>query len=841
MESEVATGVVDSAVSERIFRWPGKSADISGIETPAVLHMLDVAAVAERLVMPLPASWRPLFVLFAALHDLGKINAAFRDMLRQDVPQVSGRHWEVTEALLIHHDDLLAGAIGGTPRVRAQLYAACAGHHGRPPLQDLQVKRGLHPMLRAASDEAIADAGHVIRLFLTLWPQASAEELTLAQAKALSWRLAGVITAADWIGSNPEWFPARSEGVTERLASSRTTAARVVREAGLDTPAPGTGPLFDFSPRPMQAAAADITLPDGPVLALIEDETGSGKTEAALILAQRMLLAGKGRGIYFALPTMATADAMFGRVADVLPRLFAQAPSLVLAHGRAALSEHFRDIAASRARDTDEPGPTEWLLDSRRRALLADVGVGTIDQALLAVVRARHAPLRQFGLASKLLIVDEAHEMGDPYMGRLLQELLRVHAAQGGSAILLSATLDLGLRQRLTDAFAEGAARPTAPLVDRAYPSLILPGVATPAITARESPKGAVQVRRLGDLEAALDLLARAAAEGAACVLIRNAVDEALAACMRLRERGVDADLLHARFALCDRKRHEAAALATFGKARAPRPGRVLVATQVVEASLDLDFDVMVSDLAPMASLIQRAGRLWRHMKARPAEARVHAGTDMRPVLHVLAPDPDHVAGSDWAALVLGRGARVYPAPMLWRTARALFDTGTIRAPDGLRALIEAAHGESIPLPAPLERDGIEAEGVASAARGLAGQNLIDWAAGYRMGAAGAGDSDFPTRLGLPQMPLVLMRDDAPWSGDAWSVASCHLSEVSASLSRLSHLPLPESRPPEDAALPAWLLKTRHFVPVRENGEICEGLHYDCGLGLVFTSPGIRG
>src|SRR5690606_33794531 len=175
---------------------------------------------------------------------------------------------------------------------------------------------------------------------------------------------------------------------------------------------------------------ADIALPDGPVLAVIEDETGAGKTEAALILAHRMMQAGKGRGIYFALPTMATSDAMFARAGDVVGRMLT-APTLTLAHGRAALSDGFRDLVASGQRGEDAPSCTGWLAESRRRALLADVGVGTVDQALLSVLPVRHQTLRHFGLSSKILIVDEVHEMGEPYIGRELERLLQMHRAAG--------------------------------------------------------------------------------------------------------------------------------------------------------------------------------------------------------------------------------------------------------------------------------------------------------------------------------------------------------------------------------------------------------------------------
>jgi CRISPR-associated endonuclease/helicase Cas3 len=822
-------------------RWPGKSADDRGVRHSAILHMLDVAVVAEILAPALSGPLRAAFVLFAALHDLGKINRAFRVMLDTGQPQGHGAHWEVTEALLEHFDERIGQRLGSDEMARFELYAASAGHHGRPSVKDWQRTRGrpsrnYRAMIDAAGPEAVQDAAAVLDAFLAFWPEAHLGSLPQREAQRLSWRLNGLITAADWIGSNPDWFPAQAaaDDLPAYLAQARTRASEAVRAAGLNVAAPSADPPFPFVPRPMQEACASVCLPDGPMLALIEDETGSGKSEAALMLAQRMLTCGKATGLYLALPTMATADAMFARVAPILPRLFPDGPSLTLAHGRAALSEPFRDLKQARALNPDDPGPTDWLADSRRRALLAQVGVGTIDQALMAVVRAKHACLRQFGLSRSILIVDEVHEMGDPYMGRLLEMLLHLHAAQGGSAVLMSATLDLGLRDRLVSAFETGAGRAAVPMPSRAYPALSLPGVVAPAVPANASARGAVRIERLETAEQSLFLLEGAAAKGAACVWVRNAVDVALVAVAALRERGVPADLLHARFTLHDRKRHETKALEKYGKNRYFRPGRVLVATQVVESSLDLDFDVMVSDLAPMASLIQRAGRLWRHMDRRPAHRRPVPG----PTLHVMSPDPAQLESDRWAAGVLGQGAHVYPLPLIWRTAQALFAVGEIRAPDGLRDLVEAAHAEA-PLPAVLERAGIKATGEHLAARSHAGQNIIGFADGYRTGASGAGDRDFPTRLGQPQEVLVLMRDAAPWSGGGWSLEAAQLSEVSASAARLGRLPLPESAPP--AGLPDWLVSSRRFVAVGEGGAICEGLRYDAELGLLFLSSHVRG
>ena len=183
-----------------------------------------------------------------------------------------------------------------------------------------------------------------------------------------------------------------------------------------------------------------------------------------------MLLAGKGRGFYVALPTMATADAMFARLREVVGTMFTAPPSLTLAHGRAALSREFREFRAHTALREDEPACTDWLADNRRRALLATVGVGTIDQALLAVLKARHATLRLFGLSSKILIVDEVHEVGEPYILELLATLLRAHRKAGGSAILLTATLPTSYRGRLVEAWGE------TPPDGIAYPVLTVAG-----------------------------------------------------------------------------------------------------------------------------------------------------------------------------------------------------------------------------------------------------------------------------------------------------------------------------------------------------------------------------
>lgn len=835
-----------ASVAHPMFDWPGKSPPEGGVvRHPAVLHMLDVAAVAEWLIAPFgfDAALRDALVLLVALHDLGKISDTFRAMIVDGRPQTF-RHWELTEALLFAHDDRLAARIGGSWRQRQALYAAVAGHHGQPSGLDLggqpglpARERGLRACLTAIGS-GLQPAAEVIDAFCALWHDASLTGLEPgASTTALSWWLPGLCAAADWVGSNTIWFPPE-EGQPD-LASyfhrARRIAETAVEAAGLAGSPVRVGPLFDFALRPMQAACADSPLPDGPMLAVIEDETGAGKTEAALLLAHRMMQAGKGRGLYFALPTMATSDAMFARARDVVGRML-DAPTLTLAHGRAGLSVAFRDLATLRNRGEDAPSCTDWLAESRKRALLADVGVGTVDQALLSVLPVKHQTLRHFGLSSKILIVDEVHEMGEPYIGRELERLLQMHHAAGGSAILLTATLPLGLRGRLLATY--GGANP-----GPAYPALTLAGGETrsdfPPDT--RAVKGPVLIKRIASAGAADDLLAQSAAQGAACVWVRNAVDDAIAAVADLRARGIEARLLHARFALADRKRIEAEVLARAGKEGTARKGFVLVGTQVLEASLDLDFDVMVSDVAPVAALIQRAGRLWRHMDRRPAPLRPVPA----PVLYVLSPDPDAVTDDRWLQGTLGSGAHVYALSDVWRSARVLFRAGQIEAPQGLRRLIEAVHGaDAEDLPAVFEALDLQATGRAAAASTLALHNLVDLAAGYRAAGRGASDVAYPTRLGDETRTLVLARMTGtglvPWAGDGMTAENWALSEVTARRSRLDRLPLPDQTQPAIAAItqhwPDWKRAEAVLCPVGEDGTICEGLRYGADCGLVFMS-----
>jgi CRISPR-associated endonuclease/helicase Cas3 len=207
---------------------------------------------------------------------------------------------------------------------------------------------------------------------------------------------------------------------------------------------------------------------------IIEEITGAGKTEAALTLAGCIMTSGEADGLYFGLPTMATSNAMHGRVEEMYIKLYEKGinPSLVLAHSASRQYLDAGQMGDGGVLDEESDANNEartWLHDNRKKALLANIGVGTIDQALLAVLPARHQSLRLLGLYRKVLIVDEVHAY-DAYMNGLLCNLLKFHSAQGGSAILLSATLPKKLRKEFVKAFADGIKCQSPDKVGTGYP-----------------------------------------------------------------------------------------------------------------------------------------------------------------------------------------------------------------------------------------------------------------------------------------------------------------------------------------------------------------------------------
>ena len=811
---------------------------------PLPLHSLDVAAVGTTLLTAERAPGRTLPKLLGlsveetirctscllALHDVGKFAKRFQAKAPQWFPSVFEQSPDTVPTQFDHG----AGGLrlfdaepaafhvppGTDVRALRLLVSAVFGHHGSPPTVDgpgaLRADYG-----KAGIDAARLFIGEVLDFFDLgeAWPR-----LDLERARRASFALAGLAVLADWIGSNQKWFPYSNpvEDISEYWQKALDQAEIAVSEAGV-IPSPSTSAPVSYldlvgenvTPSPMQEWARDVELSDGPALYLLEDETGSGKTEAAAMLAHRLMQSGAAEGLYLALPTMATANAMFDRLAECYRALFADdaTPSIALAHGGRDLHDGFqearrqwgrmeRPYSGGKCGDgadiTASAACAEWVADDRRRAFLADVGAGTIDQALQAILPTRHQSIRLLGLMRRVLILDEVHAY-DAYMQREIERLLEFQAALGGSAIILSATLPLSIRNRLADAFAKGAEEDGGATDERmAYPLATVCGsgvVSTTPVPGMADRGRTLPVRFLRTPEAAVEEVERAAVAGKAVLYIRNTVDDALEAHAALRQRGLVPDIFHARFAMTDRLDIERSVMDTFGKRSTPDDrlvnghGRVLIATQVVEQSLDLDFDVLITDLAPVDLVIQRAGRLWRHHN-RP-------GRRGQPELLVVSPEPTTNVGENWFRGTFPRAAHVYPDhARLWLTARMLDDAGAITSPGGLRHLIEAVYGPSTDerVPDALQGSYWDAEGRAGAERGVANTNVLDIHTGYlRDGGAWDADIHTPTRLNdQPQttVRLARLRDDrvVPYAdtvpgGVSWR--DWRLSEISVASHRL--------------------------------------------------------
>jgi len=434
-----------------------------------------------------------------------------------------------------------------------------------------------------------------------------------------------------------------------------------------------------FVPRPLQAEsiriAQDVVQP---ALLIVEAPTGQGKTELAFYLADAWLQAQQGRGLYIAMPTQATSNAMYGRLQNFLQRRYPdQTPAVVLAHGRAhdvlarlqGVGEGHQDAVAAEA----------WFLP-RKRALLASFGVGTVDQALMGILQARHHYLRLFGLAHKVVIFDEVHAY-DTYMEQLFLRLLTWLRAVGTSVIVLSATLPRATREALTKAWG-GAAEV---LGHVSYPRLTL--VAADKTEEHPLPAPPTRIVSLQWLDQAIpealtDWLETQLAQGGCAAVICNTVNRAQEVYRAVRERFPEESMLfHARMPFAWREEKEAQVMKFFGKAAADRPHRfVLVATQVVEQSLDLDFDLMVSELAPIDLLIQRAGRLHRHAgRQRPPQLETPQFWLLRPEGSLAEPQ-------------FGGSAYVYAPYILWRTYLALQGKKSLHLPADTDDLIETVY-----------------------------------------------------------------------------------------------------------------------------------------------------
>lgn len=773
--------------SSAVEHWVGKVDRESGATYPLVGHLEDCAAVAGVLAPGHPvtaalvAAWgvpaedaQDLLVFLAAIHDLGKFSDK-NGFQQQCQAWLQGRrargsrhHTELGQLLVSEGQGQLANRLGvEDPFYALRFLVASLAHHGLA----VPIERGF--VDRHFSGAAQGAAWAWFERCLERYPGARRLLAAIAddeiEPAEMSWGIAGFVVLSDWLSSNRDFFPFQS--IRDPKQAEDAAAKAGVRPPQLAEP--GASILEFAELRPLQSAVAAVFLGKAPGTFILEAETGSGKTEAAILLARRLLERGAS-GIYWALPTQATSDAMHERMTTYATRLFPDMPleDVVLAHGGRphpeSTSPGGTDCASNRA--------GAWLADGLKRALLSPFAVGTIDQALLAALPVKHQCLRLAGLAGKVLVVDEVHAY-DNYELRLLERLLEIHHLQGGHAILLSATLPSGLRERLLGGPIEGAAYP---LISWRHESR----GALPVADELSKPKRMHMVHGEDQVAALIEQ----AAPGQCVAWIRNSVAETAAAADLLRERGLDPILFHSRFTRHDRRQIEERVARAGG---AERPPMIVVATQVLEQSLDVDFDVIVTDLCPMDLIVQRMGRLHRHR--RNAAGRKHGGPDERgeAILYVHVPEgpPRQALFSGWSPAT----AYIYnDHGLLWRTLEAIRARPAVESLDDIRRLVEDVYS-STDAPQCFETSSAKARAEAEARGQIGGTNAIDWQDGYWSLIQAAAPEDAVTRLGSPSSTVVLTRDGHPIHG-SWQDSSLRVPQ--SQLKKLSGQRVPDDGSP---------------------------------------------
>lgn len=657
---------------------PGKT-DMEGKYLPLWMHLEDTAYVMEYLCKHrLPGSvvsacglefaeFKKVAVLLAMLHDIGKCTPLFAARI-------------LPKSRLCR--ELIDGSRIDLPEIPDFLYQNKSPHAGAG--EAILEDRGFSPtfcsIVGAHHGVPISESDYRINQIDTygfnfyarqkeLWTEMQNTLIENALEKAdygskneipeltrcAQTLLCGLLIEADWIASNQYYFPLLdevSEGVPPYPERAETALAklalpdiwracdksRTVEELFTKR--------FGFSPNAVQKLAAESadSMPSSGLM-IIEAQMGVGKTEAALAAAEIMSAKAGTGGIFFGLPTQATSNGIFKRIANWAEAVSKDGEHAIrLVHGMAELNEDYTSYFRGKSESDDEDNENNLIAHSwfsgKKQALLADFVVGTVDTALMSVLAQKHFMLRHTGLCGKTVIIDECHAY-DAYMSSFLDLMLDWLGAYGVPVILLSATLpgerkrDM-LRAYLGDKKLELPEDTGYPLITRTCDKKVYSGSVDMGVSS------SVAINRIDEDELA-DNLAEAMKGGGCAGVIVNTVKRAQTVFENLKGTFPDKKvyLYHAQFITEDRIENENALTKMIGKDSKPedRDNVIIVGTQVLEQSLDIDFDYLVTELCPMDLLLQRIGRLFRHRRKRPE-------TLQKPVCSVICSEDTRKEGS---------------------------------------------------------------------------------------------------------------------------------------------------------------------------------------------------
>ena len=696
---------------------------------PVLQKRVAVACGLERLD---PVT-RTRFAYIAYLHDFGKINAGFQFKVNRLPPtqvQKPRKAGHITEALYCFRNRQMCealdlSALEGWGSGVISLFFATLAHHGRPANPSNRTGSGPLELWKPVGNyDPVSAARTLVKQGRQWFTEAfRSDGPPLPENVELAHLFCGLVTLADQIGSDPACFPFQSNIDPDYWNVARDRAANAVRKKGFarrfwrtSESSIGTSvkDLFGYDlPRSAQRAVQEAPL-DSKLL-ILESETGSGKTEAAILRFANLWKAGLVDGLYFALPTRAAAKQLHRRVSEALERLLpkhAKVEAVLAIPGYLKAGDHSGQYAVDdrftvhwEDHPDDETRLARWAAESSRKFLSAPAAVGTIDQVLLAGLKVKWSHFRAASVARSLLVIDEVHASSN-YMATLLRNVLHAHLDIGGHALIMSATLGATARDKFLHRsarveplnFSEANAYPYPVLtlsrdISKAPESLAINSCLVPKNVAVETTE------HLEDPSAIAEMAVRAAQAGARVLVIRNTVGSAQSVFdailskgyqgLMLRESGQPA-LHHSRFSVEDRKLLDHVVERELGKKASRDGGKIIIGTQTLEQSLDIDADFLISDLCPMDVLLQRIGRLHRHShNNRPPRYR-------NPQCLVLVPESGLEIGLNGKLLKYGMGTSSFGGVYenivgLESTRRAIIERSPFIVPSMCRDLVERA------------------------------------------------------------------------------------------------------------------------------------------------------
>lgn len=713
----------EKKLSSRLLVMAAKSSRYDSTEwLPFWMHSLDTAGVLKKLVrrwIPLsviktiseePEEVEKLVTFLGLVHDIGKMTAVFQNRLLTNIAgqidRLINNNISITNSSKFIYGSKTPHSIAGEailikegcPRGIAAIVGA---HHGKPIQidEDVSLNLGVYKHNYYAEDKEQWDGlwKEWIEFSLEYAGYESMESLPSVDM-ATQFLLTAILIVGDWIASNISYFPLikEDENPTDGYYPKRINCAWE-RIAFPDRWMPQNYFMdrndfkdeFEFFPNEVQQSVMEISSEGAiPGLILIEAQMGNGKTEAALVASEVLASRCECGGIYFGLPSQATSNGLFPRVKEWAKRQAVdEVHSLELLHGSAHLNTEYQTLfenVDSVGEDFSDGGVIihQWF-EGRKTGLLADFAVGTIDQILMAALKKKHVMLRMLGLVGKIVIIDECHAY-DAYMNHYLDRVLNWLGRFGIPVVLLSATLPLIRKRELVKAYLQGKDKRIAKKVQVqqvGYPMITWTeglNVRQRGIFSNQKEK-IVQVAKINE-DDVVGVLENKLSDGGCAGVIVNTVKYAqdLAQSIQRSMPEWEVILFHSRFTMMDRAGIESELIRRLGKTstQTQRNRLIIVGTQVLEQSLDIDFDLMVTQLCPMDLLLQRIGRLHRH-------ARERAGKLIHPECYVVVNNNLEIDSGSVA---------VYGKWLLHRTKKYLPDI--VSLPESIPSLVESVYGE---------------------------------------------------------------------------------------------------------------------------------------------------